>query len=304
MLSFIITFVTFATSMAYGAPTGARRRSDDGSRVSAADLAGFTPFTQFAAAAYCPVDKLKTWSCGSACDALADFTPTLVGGNGNEIQQFIVGYWETNNSVVVAHEGTDPTKFASVLTDIDLLRDPLDPELFPGVADNVYVHGGFQDQHALTAVTILEEVKSLFAAHNTSNLVLVGHSLGAALATLDSLYFSLQLPEANIVTRTYGLPRVGNTAFVDLLQGRVTDFKRINNRQDFVPTIPSQDLGFMHPSDEVHIVRDGDAENCTGNENDTDENCTLKNVPNLLAGNILDHLGPYEGVYIGTIFCN
>ena len=32
--------------------------------VSATDISGFTPFTQFARAAYCQPSKIKNWSCG------------------------------------------------------------------------------------------------------------------------------------------------------------------------------------------------------------------------------------------------
>lgn len=62
-----------------------------------------------------------------ACAALSGFQPTLVGGDGNAVQictclltqtpciltplkKVFVGYWPDKNSVVVAHEGTDPTK--------------------------------------------------------------------------------------------------------------------------------------------------------------------------------------------------
>ena len=34
------------------------------SLLSAADISGFTPFTQFARAAYCQQPKVKNWSCG------------------------------------------------------------------------------------------------------------------------------------------------------------------------------------------------------------------------------------------------
>lgn len=65
----------------------------------------------------------------------------------------------------------------SVLTDIDALSDTLDPELFPGVADDVYVHGGFRDQHAKTAQDILDEVNKVLSEHDTKNIVLVRPSL-------------------------------------------------------------------------------------------------------------------------------
>ena len=69
--------------------------------LSASQLAGLAPYTQFARAAYCSTSSLSNWSCGrtllafqylhhlidtEACAALPGFQPTLVGGDGNAVQ--------------------------------------------------------------------------------------------------------------------------------------------------------------------------------------------------------------------------
>jgi Lipase (class 3) len=77
----------------------------------------------------------------------------------------------------------------------------------------------------------------------------VGHSLGGALAELDALYFTLNLPVGtSIKAMTYGTPRVGNIAFAQLIDSKarynlrffwyiltlnpkVPDFTRINNEK-------------------------------------------------------------------------
>ncbi|KAK0461200.1 Alpha/Beta hydrolase protein [Desarmillaria tabescens] len=290
---------TLGTS--YTAASGPVRRSV--TALSATELASFAPFTQFARAAYCGSDALKDWSCGEACDAVSDFEPTLVGGNGNDVQYFFVGYWPSEDAIVVGHEGTDPTQFESVLTDIDALQDNLDADLFPGVSSDVYVHGGFRDAQAETASEILAEVQSLIASKGTSNLIFVGHSLGGALAELDGLFFALNIPSATIKVRTYGTPRVGNAAFAELIDSKTPDFKRINNKHDLIPILPGRGLGYSHPEGEIHILAPGSAVACPGNDDATDSQCQIETVPNIFAGNIIDHLGPYEGIYIGTIFC-
>jgi hypothetical protein len=95
----------------------------------------------------------------------------------------------------------------------------------------------------------------------------------------------------------------------------------VTNRQDLVPTVPGRFLGFEHPAGQVHIISDGNAVACAGDENDSTM-CTDGAVPNILEGSILDHLGacgckpmlascaherlyagPYEGINIGTLFC-
>jgi predicted lipase len=50
----------------------------------------------------------------------------------------------------------------------------------------------------------------------------IGHSLGGALAQLDSLYFTLNLPsKITISATTYGLPRVGNPAYATYFDSKV-----------------------------------------------------------------------------------
>ena len=44
-------------------------------------------------------------------------------------------------------------------------------------------------------------------------MVTIGHSLGAAIATLDSLYLQIQLPSMVVRNRVFASPRVGNHAF-------------------------------------------------------------------------------------------
>lgn len=87
----------------YAAPAILGERSV--TQVSAADLGSLAPFTQFARATYCPTNILQDWNCGGdslfrfdlgsrlnpielieACAANPGFQPTIVGGNGNDIQ--------------------------------------------------------------------------------------------------------------------------------------------------------------------------------------------------------------------------
>ena len=84
---------------------------------------------------------------------------------------------------------------------------------------------------------------------------------------------------------------------------QVPDFVRVNNEADLVPIVPGRFPGFQHPHGEVHIVSPGNAVSCDTDDDATDSQCTIKTVPNIFEGNILNHLGPYEGISLGTIFC-
>ncbi|THH30720.1 hypothetical protein EUX98_g3455 [Antrodiella citrinella] len=291
-------------------PDSARRSdftsfaADTVTTLSAEELEDFAPYTQFARAAYCPSSKLTNWDCGEACEANSGFQPTLTGGDGNAVQLYFVGYWPEENSVVVSHEGTDPTQFLSLLTDANLAQENLNTSLFPGVDDSVWVHSGFADQQALTGPIVLAETKRLIAAKGATTVTLVGHSLGGALAEMDAVYMTLNLPSnIHVKAVTYGTPRVGNAAWASFFDATVPDFVRVNNEKDLIPIVPGRGLGYAHPHGEVHIVSPGDAVACSPDDDATDSACTIATVPNIAVGNILNHLGPYEGIMIGTIFC-
>ncbi|KAJ7147120.1 alpha beta-hydrolase [Mycena crocata] len=308
---FSLSFVLFtAFTAVLGAPTFQNKPRGAPATLTAlttADLNALDPFTQFARAAYCPADKLMSWTCGEACDANPDFEATLAGGWGNAIQFFFVGYDPRSNAVIVAHQGTDPLALKSVLTDILIAKGELNSTLFPGeIPEDVEIHTGFRDQHAITALQIQTEVKRLIAEKGATQVTTVGHSLGGALAELDALSLRLNLDKSVAVNAvTFGTPRVGNKEFASFFDSQVTDFKRINNENDLVPTIPGRFLGFAHPKGEIHIVDDDTKEfvACPGNDDAEDEKCQIKTVPSILSGNIIDHLGPYNGIFIGSLFC-
>ncbi|KAJ3807451.1 Alpha/Beta hydrolase protein [Lentinula aff. lateritia] len=270
--------------------------------LSTAQFSSFAPFTQFARAAYC--DGFQDWTCGAACDANADFEVSLAGGDDSDIQNYFVGFSPSLSSIIVAHEGTDPLQLESDLTDVEVLLASLDTSLFPGISSSVQVHDGFKNEHAKTASVILAEVRTLMASKNTKNVMAVGHSLGGALAELDALFFALDLPSgSNISAVTYGTPRVGNPAFASLIDQHVPSFKHINNEKDLIPIVPGRFLGYAHPAGEIHIISPGNVVLCSGDDDATDSQCIIDTVPNIFEGDILNHLGPYDGISIGTLAC-
>ncbi|EIW78158.1 alpha beta-hydrolase [Coniophora puteana RWD-64-598 SS2] len=308
-LSIILALALSSTLRALAAPVDDWVRTL--TQVSESDISSWNPYTQFARATYCAPSQVEGWNCGEPCDAVPGFQLTLAEGDGGGVQYYYVGYWPANNAVVVAHQGTDPFKFQADLTDANILKTNLDPVLFPGVPSDVLVHEGFAHEHAKTAQIILAEVQNLILKHSATEVILVGHSLGAALAELECLYMTLNLPsDIHVKGQTYGTPRVGNPAYASLFDSKVPDFVRINHARDPVPILSGEFLGFSHVQGEIHIVSEsasgvGDvAYECPGDDGATDEECTIRTVPNVFVGNLLDHLGPYPGnLYMGTYYC-
>ncbi|GJE90908.1 lipase family protein [Phanerochaete sordida] len=266
--------------------------------LSSTSISAFRPYTHYASAAYCSAAATRAWTCGAACAANAGFVPVASGGDGDSTQFWYVGYDPALETVVVGHQGTDPRELLPVLTDIDLVPAPLSAALFPGVASSVLVHSGFRDAHAKSATDVLAAVQSALSQHGASQVTLVGHSLGAAIALLDAVYLPPHLPQATFKTVVYGLPRVGNQAFADYVDAHVGSLAHITNNRDPVPTLPGRFLGFHHASGEVHIDASGAWMACSGQDNTSSE-CSTGAVPNIFVGDVGDHDGPYDGVTMG-----
>ncbi|KAG9128555.1 hypothetical protein FRC07_003444 [Ceratobasidium sp. 392] len=268
--------------------------------MSASTISTYAPYTRFASAAYC--STAATWTCAQ-CKNLPGFVVYATGGDGDAIPRWYVGWWPTQSTVVVGHQGTDPSKFESLLNDAEAVRSGLDPTLFPGVPSNVHAHDGFQGAHKDSAVPVLTAVKKAISERGATKVLAVGHSLGGAIATLDALYFRLNLPSTVAVKAvTYGLPRVGNPEFATYLDSKVPDFSHVTNKKDVIPILPGRFLGYAHPNGEKHIVAAGQWDACNGHDN-TSPNCSTGAVGNIFVGSLDDHSGPYEGISIGGDYC-
>ncbi|TDL26724.1 alpha/beta-hydrolase [Rickenella mellea] len=265
--------------------------------LSSTQISSFKPFTFFASTAYCQPSTTLTWSCGANCAANVGFIPTASGGDGSDTQFWYVGFSPVQSTVIVAHQGTDPSQLVADLTDADFVLTKLDPKLFPGIPSSIEVHNGFAASHARSAPAILAAVQKTISAHNAKSVTVVGHSLGAALSLLDSVYLPLHISGVSFRMIGYGMPRVGNQAFANYIDQHA-GATHINNKEDPVPILPGRFLGFVHPSGEVHIEDSGEWAMCPGQDN-TSTQCSTGDVPNVLESNVNDHDGPYDGVTMG-----
>ncbi|KAL0952903.1 hypothetical protein HGRIS_007120 [Hohenbuehelia grisea] len=195
--------------------------------LSQAQASTYMPFSLFAQASYCQPKQIEQWNC-PGCEQLTGFKPTLTGGDGGRTRFHYVGFWPKEKAVVVVHQGTNPKSLKSIFTDLHVTKTRLDSEHFPGVDSKVQVHSGFAAAHAQSAPEILAEARRLLAQQKSRRVILVGHSLGGALAALDALSLRLNLPKhVDVQAVTYGMPRLGNHEFVKLFDEKIPDFKRI-----------------------------------------------------------------------------
>ncbi|KII86000.1 hypothetical protein PLICRDRAFT_44456 [Plicaturopsis crispa FD-325 SS-3] len=271
--------------------------------------AAFVRPAQFASLVYCDEAKVNT----SNVDTILPGVEILqTGGNDGTVPLYFVAHDPDTQSIVLAHQGTDVQNILSVANDIKFALVDLSSRFNTSGHDNVQVHQGFQEAFERTADSMLKGVTDGLASKNVSKVLVAGHSLGAAVATMSALFLKQQLPSnVELTTTVFGLPRGGNQGWADLVSGTLGAsngtssftpnsnantgaFTFITNQHDPVPSVPPQFLGYVHPAGEVHIEAVDSAGNattvvaCPGQEN---ENCSEGN--SILQVDVKNHIGPY-----------
>lgn len=107
------------------------------------------------------------------------------------------------------------------------------------------VHRGF-----LAAFQAIEScIREVLASISDRKLILTGHSLGGALATVAAAELQRDLPASLIAT--YGQPAVGRGTFHSFIQQHYSrKFFRFVNDDDIVPQVPP---GFEHTGRLLHF---------------------------------------------------
>ncbi|OBZ74011.1 putative feruloyl esterase A [Grifola frondosa] len=215
-------------------------------------------------------------------------------------------YDPQSQTVVVAHQGTDPKELLSILNDAEFAQADANTTLFPQAGSDVQLHDGFQDTQGRTADIVMSTVQSALSSTGFKRVLVTGHSLGAAIASLDAAMLRMALPsDVEVDSVVFGLPRVGNQPWADLMDKLLPNFTHVTNQDDPVPNVPPQFLSFQHPQGEAHITAvdssSGDATmvDCPGQEN---QKCSDGN--SLVDTSIPNHLGPYfANVSFGDAQC-
>lgn len=142
---------------------------------------------------------------------------------------------ENKNLAVLAFRGTDSEDPTDLLDDFDAIPKPW--------RAGGSVSTGFSD----ALVEVWPGIDAVLQAIGGFKLLFTGHSLGAAMATLAA---SLHRPAS---LYTFGCPRVGDQAFVDVLGG--LDNHRYVDCSDLVARVPPAGmLGYVHMPGEIYYI--------------------------------------------------
>ncbi len=82
------------------------------------------------------------------------------------------------NAIIVGHQGTNPSSLFADFVDVDIVRKPLDPTLFPGLSSKIEAHEGFLGTHSRSATGVLASVSAVMTDTGSTIVWIVGHSLG------------------------------------------------------------------------------------------------------------------------------
>ncbi len=155
------------------------------------------------------------------------------------------GYVAVDNvrqEVVLTARGT--TNLRNFVTDVELGMVPVD-DVVPGGR----AHAGFVRAWGEIADKAGAALAAAFREHPDYHLVIAGHSLGAATASLAAAHLRRQYPDAALFT--YGSPRVGNAVLADFLSSGGN--YRVEHYNDLAANILPKLLGYRHTDTEYWL---------------------------------------------------
>lgn len=217
--------------------------------------------------------------------------------------------------IVISHQGTNKSSAASVENDIRINQvsmhtslTKIEKKVTGGQQEQnarpISVADGFQNAWLQTSDEILEQITNIRKQYPNDTITITGHSLGAAISLFDALAIQNTFKNATVDTVLFGMPRIGNQEFANLVDEVLPNQKHIINQRDPVPHLPFQSFGFRQASGEVWIESNKtskrrDQQNslstntitCPGQEN---SNCS--NTIHFGQFDLDDHDGPYFDV--------
>ncbi|MHA2295695.1 MAG: lipase family protein [Candidatus Hodarchaeales archaeon] len=153
--------------------------------------------------------------------------------------------------IVVSFRGT--SSLHDALTDILILQAAYPPTRRWFFKPRV--HAGWLAAYDSVKKEIHEQLNVILHKKPSLQLLVTGHSLGAALATIGAL--DLKKTFGRTVTcYTFGSPRVGNSWFVRNFNKGIKERYRIANVDDIAPLFPPM-IGYNHVENLVYIDEKG-----------------------------------------------
>ncbi|KAJ9051053.1 hypothetical protein DSO57_1008316 [Entomophthora muscae] len=195
-------------------------------------------YLEYAATAYCSSDTHQMHDKGV-------FQKTVEGSNGNAHAQVYLN--KELKQIVISFRGANNLRQffkASGTESLEVSR-----------GKTLEVHKYVYSLVESIRYSLYWTLSTLFLYKRQYRLVLVGHSLGGAMATLMAPILSSQfkIRPSTIRIITYNSPRVGNKHFALVYNKFHFNFTRVVNKDDPVPSHPPSEENWAHVHQEVYI---------------------------------------------------
>jgi hypothetical protein len=218
--------------------------------------------TELAQSTYC-ISSPEEWNC-ITCDSSIKLD-YVVEENGVRALQ---GYDSNTKTLFIAFRGS--VNIQNWLDNIQISK------ITPYIDTSIGVEKGFYKAYNYVKPDLFDKLPLLAKKYGTYNILITGHSLGAAMATLMA-YDVVTLFPTYTVTHliTFGSPRVGNHEFVQSFNQQYTNiYYRITHYYDMVPHVPEEFMGYLHVSNEIWYNEDNTDFTICNDYNTEDVKCS------------------------------
>lgn len=159
--------------------------------------------------AYCDASQVSAWVCKPCAHVPAQNVVFM-----NNYSMDVAGYVakQSDGTIVVSFRGTNPLDLKDWIDDLWFSPHSIP---YPGCSA-CHLHTGFYNGYVELAGDMLSAIDA-FGGKSAAGIVVTGHSLGAAIATIS--VFELILAGYPVTTHMdFGRPRVGDAAFATAFQ--------------------------------------------------------------------------------------
>ncbi len=183
-----------------------------------------------------------------AC-SLGGWTAASYVKSDTEVLKFVN---DEQKLIVFGFRGTESTSLSDWFKNIDF-----QPKTVTVGGTTFKTHKGFMDRYNNIASWFEREYSKAIETGYT--IILSGHSLGGAEATIAAVYGAGKLNRRPDSVVTFGAPLVGNSAFVNYYKNKVGCDRtlRFISKGDIVPGMPEV-FGYAHVCDSTDVDGGGD----------------------------------------------
>jgi len=210
-------------------------------------------------ASYCPPSIYLTKSyigASQGFQALNVFSDNATDSHG------FVGIMSSQSTIYVVFRGS--TSYINWISDFDTELTPYN------ACKNCEVHLGFYGAYGKVRQQIIDAVTAIKQQYPDYKVIVTGHSLGGALATLAALDL-ISLGFNNLQLVNFGSPRVGEKNFAAYASSLLVNTLRVTHYRDPAPHVPYHQR-YEHIFGEWYEDEHGVIHPCVGNEDPTCSN--------------------------------